>query len=111
MFVRGGRSIGRKDFFWPEGADTTDVELVRSAIEQFYNKDGLPPKELLIPVTLEDASLIEDWLSEKKGESVRVVTPERGNKHQLLRLAEENAGAAVANHLRDQEIDRQAVEN
>jgi excinuclease ABC subunit C len=110
MFVRGGLLIGRKDFFWPESTDTTDVELVRSAIEQFYNKDGLPPKELLIPVALEDASVIEDWLSQKKGESVRVVTPERGNKHQLLRLAEENAGAAVANHLRDQEIDRQAVD-
>lgn len=110
LFVRGGLLIGRKDFFWPEGADTTDVELVRSAIEQFYNKDGLPPKELLIPVALEDAPLIEDWLSQKKGESVRVVTPERGAKHQLLRLAEENAGAAVADHLRDQEIDRQAVE-
>ena len=110
LFVRGGLLIGRKDFFWPEGADTTDVELVRSAIEQFYNKDGLPPKELLIPVALEDTPLIEDWLSQKKGESVRVVTPERGAKHQLLRLAEENAGAAVANHLRDQEINRQAVE-
>ena len=110
LFVRGGLLIGRKDFFWPEGVDTTDVELVRSAIEQFYNKDGLPPKELLIPVALEDAPLIEDWLSQKKGESVRVVTPERGAKHQLLRLAEENAGAAVADHLRDQEIDRQAVE-
>jgi excinuclease ABC subunit C len=110
LFVRGGLLIGRKDFFWQEAADTTDVELVRSAIEQFYNKDGLPPKELLIPVCLEDTLLIEDWLSQKKGESVRVVTPERGAKHQLLRLAEENAGAAVANHLRDQEIDRQAVE-
>lgn len=110
LFVRGGLLIGRKDFFWPEGADTPDEELVRSAIEQFYNKDGLPPKELLIPVSLEDKPVIEDWLSQKKGESVRVVTPERGAKHELLLLAEENAGAAVANHLRDQEIDRQAVE-
>ena len=110
LFVRGGLLIGRKDFFWPEGADTPDEELVRSAIEQFYNKDGLPPKELLIPASLEDKPVIEDWLSQKKGEAVRVVTPERGAKHQLLLLAEENAGAAVANHLRDQEIDRQAVE-
>ena len=110
LFVRGGLLIGRKDFFWQDAADTPDEELVRSAIEQFYNKDGLPPKELLIPVCLEDTSLIEDWLSQKKGEAVHVVTPERGNKHQLLRLAEENAGAAVANHLRDQEIDRQAVD-
>ena len=110
LFVRGGLLIGRKDFFWPEGADTPDEELVRSAIEQFYNKDGLPPKELLIPVSLEDKPVIEDWLSQKKGESVRLVMPERGAKHQLLFLAEENAAAAVANHLRDQEIDRQAVE-
>jgi excinuclease ABC subunit C len=110
LFVRGGLLIGRKDFFWPEGADTPDEELVRSAIEQFYNKDGLPPKELLIPVSLEDKPVIEDWLSQKKGESVRLVMPERGAKHQLLLLAEENAAAAVANHLRDQEIDRQAVE-
>lgn len=110
LFVRGGLLIGRKDFFWPEGADTPDEELVRSAIEQFYNKDGLPPKELLIPVSLEDKPVIEDWLSQKKGESVRLVMPERGAKHQLLLLAEENAAAAVANHLQDQEIDRQAVE-
>ena len=34
----------------------------------------------------------------------------KGAKHQLLLLAEENAGAAVANHLRDEEIGRQAVE-
>src|SRR5688500_345160 len=28
LFVRGGLLIGRKDFFWQEAADTTDVELV-----------------------------------------------------------------------------------
>src|SRR5690349_14841821 len=109
LFVRGGLLIGRKDFFWADGAETADEELVRSAVEQFYNKDVLPPKELLLPVSLEEAGLIESWLSDKKGEAVRLVTPERGVKHQLLRLAEENAGAAVADHLRDQEIDRQAV--
>lgn len=110
LFVRGGLLIGRKDFFWPQGADTPDEELVRSAIEQFYNKEVLPPKELLIPASLPDAALIEAWLSEKKGESVRIILPERGTKHQLLLLAEENAAAAAADHLRDQEIDRQATE-
>jgi excinuclease ABC subunit C len=110
LFVRGGLLIGRKDFFWPHSADSGDEELVRSAIEQFYNKDGQPPKELLIPTDLDDAGVIEEWLSGKRGAAVRVVAPERGVKHQLLLLAEENAGAAVANHLRDEEIGRQAVE-
>lgn len=110
LFVRGGLLIGRKDFFWPEAAESSDEELVRSTIEQFYNKDGLPPKELLVPTSLSEAGLIEQWLSEKKGASVRVVAPERGIKHQLVLLAEENAAAALEDHLRNEEIDRQAVE-
>jgi excinuclease ABC subunit C len=110
LFVRGGLLIGRKDFFWPQAADASDEELVRSAIEQFYNKDGQPPKELLIPTDLDDATLIEEWLSGKRGDKVRVVAPERGVKHQLLLLAEENAAAAVTEHLRDEAIDRQAIE-
>lgn len=109
MFVRGGLLIGRKDFFWPEAAETPDEELVRSTVEQFYNKEGLPPKELLIPTALNEAGLIEQWLSEKKGTSVRVVAPERGVKHQLVLLAEENAAAALADHLRNEETDRQAT--
>lgn len=108
LFVRGGLLIGRKDFFWPQSADVADEELLRSAIEQFYNKDGQPPREVLIPTALEDASLIEQWLSDKRGESVRLVAPERGTKHQLILLAEENAAAAVADHLREEERDRQA---
>jgi excinuclease ABC subunit C len=110
LFVRGGLLIGRKDFFWPQSAAASDEELVHSAIEQFYNKDGQPPREVLVPTDLEDADLIQQWLSDKRGESVRVRSPERGAKHQLVLLAEENATAAVADHLRDEELDRQAGE-
>jgi excinuclease ABC subunit C len=110
LFVRGGLLIGRKDFFWPQSADAPDEELVRSAIEQFYNKDGQPPREVLVPTDLEDTVLIQQWLSGKRGESVHVRSPERGAKHQLVLLAEENAAAAVADHLRDEERDRQAGE-
>ncbi|MCZ6580627.1 MAG: excinuclease ABC subunit UvrC, partial [Nitrospirae bacterium] len=91
LFVRGGLLIGRKDFYWGDAGEASDEELIRSAIEQFYNKDMLPPKELLVSTRLVDGGLIQEWLSGKKGESVRILTPERGVKHQLLRLAEENA--------------------
>ena len=110
LFVRGGLLIGRKDFFWPQSADTPDDELVVAAIEQFYNKDGQPPKELLIPVDIPDLALIARWLSEKRGDTVRLLVPERGMKHQLVLLAEENAAAAIADHQRNEELDRQAGE-
>lgn len=109
LFVRGGLLIGRKDFYWPTGADTADEELVVSTIEQFYNKDGQPPKELLIPCSLPEAVLLQTWLSEKRGDTVRIVAPERGTKHQLIQLAEENALAALIDHLRDEETNRQAT--
>ncbi|HKY73231.1 MAG TPA: excinuclease ABC subunit UvrC [Nitrospira sp.] len=108
LFVRGGLLIGRKDFFWVESSDANDEELVRSAVEQFYNKEGQPPRELLIPVDIPDADLLAHWLSDKRGETVRVLAPERGTKHQLVLLAEENAAAALADHLRNEELDRQA---
>lgn len=110
LFVRGGLLIGRKDFFWPHSADVSDEELVHSALEQFYNKEGQPPREVLVPAELQDAVLIQQWLSDKRGDSVRICSPERGVKHQLVLLAEENAAAAVADHLRDEERDRQAGE-
>jgi excinuclease ABC subunit C len=110
LFVRGGLLIGRKDFFWPQSADASDHELIRSVIEQFYNKDGQPPREVLVPADLEDIALIEQWLSDKRGETVRVLAPVRGAKHELVLLAEENAASAVADHLRDEELGRQACE-
>src|SRR4029078_5663682 len=91
-------------------AEAGDKERVRSAVEQFYNKEGQPPRELLIPVEIADADLLSHWLSHKRGETVRVLAAERGAKHQLVLLAEENAAAALADHLRNHELDRQAGE-
>ncbi len=109
LFVRGGLLIGRKDFYWPQGAETPDEDVVLSTIEQFYNKEGQPAKELLIPCPLPDAPLLETWLTDKRGDNVRVLAPERGVKHQLVKLAEENALAALTDHLRDEETDRLAT--
>ena len=111
LFVRGGLLVGRKDFHWGQVADTPDEELVRSVIEQFYNKEVLPPKQVLLPIALPEADLISQWLSEKKGEKVQVLAPERGTKHHLVQLAEENAAAALKDHLHDEATERAAVED
>ena len=99
LFVRGGLLIARKDFFWADTKEASDDELIRSAIEQFYNKETMPPKELFVPQPLSDRELIQRWLSQKKGRAVRVLTPERGVKARLLQLAQDNAAAALDDHL------------
>jgi excinuclease ABC subunit C len=110
MFVRGGLLVGRKDFHWSDVGDVSDTELVRSVVEQFYAKELIPPKQVLLPVDLPDAELFSAWLSERKGEKVRILVPERGLKHHLVQLAEENAAAALKEHQRDEATGRAAAE-
>ena len=110
LFVRGGLLIGRKDFFWADAGDIPDHELIRSTIEQFYNKEMLPPKELLVPIEFPDRELVKTWLTEKKGELVRILIPARGGKHHLIKLAEENAAVALDNHLKGKIREREALE-
>ncbi len=110
LFVRGGLLVGRKDFHWGQVVDQPDDELVRSVIEQFYNKEVMPPKQVLLPLALPEADLISRWLSERKGEKVQVLAPERGTKHHLVQLAEENAAAGLSQFLRDEATERAAVE-
>jgi excinuclease ABC subunit C len=110
LFVRGGLLVGRKDFHWSDVEEVSDAELVRAAVQQFYSKEVIPPKQLLLPVAVAEAELLSAWLTEKKGERVRVLVPERGMKHHLVQLAEENAAAALYAHQRDAATGRAAVE-
>ena len=111
LFVRGGLLIGRKDFFWADTKEAAGEELIRSAIEQFYNKDTLPPKELLVSEALSDRELLQRWLSHKKGRRVQILIPERGVKRQLLQLAEENAATAIGEHLRKTAVEHKEAED
>jgi len=110
LFVRGGLLIGRKDFFWADTKGASDEELIRSAIEQFYNKETKPPKELLVSAVLSDRELLQRWLSEKKGRRVRILIPARGTKCHLLQLAQENAAAAIGEHVRNAAVEHQEAE-
>lgn len=111
LFVRGGLLIGRKDFFWLNAGEVIAEELIRSAIEQFYSKNIIPPKELLVPIDLPGCYLIQQWLKKKKKQTVRIFTPRRGAKYKLLKLAQENAVAAIGNHLRKNVVARNEAED
>ena len=78
LFVRSGLLIGRKDFFWPQSAESSDEELLRSVIEQFYNKEGQPPKELLVPASLDDTPIDRTMADREKRRGGARGVPERG---------------------------------
>lgn len=90
LHVRDGRLCAGAGYPF-EDAGLPDEEVVSAFITQFYRADRYVPKEVISPVRLEDADVIADWLSEKKGARVALVTPVRGERMRLLAMAGANA--------------------
>ncbi len=90
LFFRAGRLSGARSFNFSRQEFPTE-ELIRSFLDQYYESGAFVPKELLLPIELPDTELRETSLSEKRGERVRVLVPERGEKVRLLDMARQNA--------------------
>ena len=75
------------------------VEDISSAISslltQYYLNRGYAPKNLLIPMELEDAPLLEQLFYEKFNRKTHFHAPKRGDKVQLVELARMNAREEV----------------
>ncbi len=91
FFVRGGRLVGQEHFFLTGALAHTTAEVLRNFLEQFYAHATAIPPEVLIPEPVEDQALIAQWLSERRGEPVRVVLPEREAERRLVEMARDNA--------------------
>ena len=89
--MRGGRIVGRREFYWDELPTTNANEFFTSTLQQYYLQDSFTPKEILIPEDIEDAEVLETWLTERKGSRVHLRSPKRGLKAGLLDLVMRNA--------------------
>ncbi len=92
VFVfRGGRVVERLELLTDAGP--SEAEVLQAAIQQFYT-DQLPPPEIHVPSALADADLLEAWLSTRSTRRVRIVVPQRGEKREMVELAQRNAALA-----------------
>ena len=95
--VRGGRVVERIELVTDQVEETQDrdVELVRAALQQFYEV-RMAPAEVHLPFELDDQAEIEAWLTDRSGHRVHLRVPKRGDKRGLVELASRNAGVAYA---------------
>lgn len=66
------------------------------------------PKELLVPALPEERATIETWLSEIKGQRVRILQPQRGARADYMRLVHKNAEQNLKAFLAHQEVQETA---
>ena len=94
--VRNGTMLGRDVFFLDTPRDTADDEVLGSFLEQYYARATSVPRQVLVPRSLADTADLEAFLAAKRGAQVRLRTPKRGEKRELMDLATRNAAEALA---------------
>jgi excinuclease ABC subunit C len=89
--VRDGKILGRQHFYL-DGVDGEPFErVVSSFLKQFYLKSDFIPDEIYLPSEVEDIQEVQDWLSEKRDNKVKLVIPKKGQKAKLVDMGLKNA--------------------
>ena len=66
-------------------------EAISSLTKQYYLTRGAAPKQILLPMEIEDAELFEQLLLRDLNKKVRIRVPQRGDSTRLVDLAMQNA--------------------
>ncbi len=96
--TREGRLIHRDSVELDFSVEDTKLEILETAIEQYYAQipDTELPKEILLEyeykkVFEKESQLLEEWLSERKQQKVTISFPRSGAKYAQVQLAKRNA--------------------
>jgi excinuclease ABC subunit C len=97
FFIRGGKLIGREYFLMEGTDDTPDADVLSEFIKQFYDQVPTIPGQVMLPQEIDEIKIIEQWLNTKRsGKKVKMIIPKRGQKHDLVKMAAENAAETLS---------------
>ena len=102
LFFRRGLLVGNKSFHFSR-INLPDAEALSAFLGQYYSGEPSLPREVLLPLKIEDEALLSEWLSEKRGRKVEVLSPERGEKKKLVDMARKNAEYAFQKKVGEKE--------
>ncbi len=95
FFIRGGKLLGQRHFFVSEGAEEQPGAIIGEFLKQYYQEAPEVPERILLPYEVEEARLISQWLRQRKGSTVEIRVPRRGEEARLVELAAHNAELAL----------------
>ena len=91
FFIRNGKIVGREHYILEGVMDSSRESILSSFVKQFYMAQDYIPKEILIEDEVEDSFVLEEWLSNKKGQRVSIKVPQKGEKKNLIEMVRKNA--------------------
>jgi excinuclease ABC subunit C len=96
LYIRGGKLIGQRQFVLDGASESAPSEAVGEFVKQYYADTPDVPREILLPVEIEERNIVQTWLRQRKGSAVTVEVPQTGEKARLVDMAAANAEQALA---------------
>ncbi|MGI6221856.1 MAG: excinuclease ABC subunit UvrC [Coriobacteriales bacterium] len=97
--VREGTIINTCEFILDKGMDVPLPDLLETFLVRYYDRASEIPREVVIEEPVQEAEVLEQWLTEKlaskHGAKVHLRVPVRGEKNDLLQMARQNAGHSL----------------
>ena len=105
MQYRFGKLLGVKHFYFSSIIEENQ-KIIKNFILQYYDKGKELPDEILLPfdVDLEEVSLIKELLEELHDHSIKIYSPKKGEKKQIVEMACENSKSAFSKDKNAKEI-------
>jgi excinuclease ABC subunit C len=96
LFIRNGKLVGSDVRMLTGTEGESDEAVLEQFLTQFYAEAAEIPSEIMLPNEVESAKIIEQWLRNKRsGQKVAITVPQRGNKRDLIKMAQENAAEGL----------------
>lgn len=91
LFVRGGKLVGGDKQVVNDLAPSDEVVL-SNFILAYYDKVKYIADEVVVASAIDEAELLGQYLTQKKGSKVNIILPHQGIRRQLADMALNNAG-------------------
>ncbi len=93
LVMREGRMVGRREYVI-EDVETFDGAVLAEVLKRVYAEEEVPGR-ILVEREPDDLELLRDWLGGMRGARPAIHVPQRGEKVDLLAMAQENARLAL----------------
>ncbi len=86
LYIRQGRLLDEKQFFWPGLTLEEGPEVLESFISQFYGVERFIPSRIIVPAAL-DTEALGEALAERREGKVRIAAASNAHENHLVDIA------------------------
>ncbi len=98
FIIQKGRITGSRSWIIDRANILEDESIISAMIGKIYN-ETTPPSEILVDQLPADSDDLIAWLTDKRGKSVTLLQPQRGEKVEIVEMVKRNAHQALIQYL------------